>query len=95
MSLIPIGYGNFVAAGRILAAVNPDSAPVRRAVTEGRRQGQVVDATAGHRTRCVLFMDSGQLVLSALVTETVASRVRRHEGAAGPLDSEPEEGDQE
>lgn len=77
MRLIPIGYGNFVAAGRILAAVVPDSAPVRRSVTEARRQGQVVDATAGHRTRSVLFMDTGQVVLSALAPETVAARLRR------------------
>lgn len=77
MRLIPIGYGNFVAAARILAAVVPDSAPVRRSVTEARRQGQVVDATAGHRTRSVLFMDTGQVVLSALAPETVAARLRR------------------
>lgn len=77
MRLLPIGYGNFVSAGRILAAVVPDSAPVRRAVTEARKQGTVVDATAGHRTRSVLFMDTGQIVLSALAPETVAARLRR------------------
>lgn len=95
MVLIPIGYGNFVAAGRILAAVAPDSAPVRRSVSEARKQGQVVDATAGHRTRSVLFMDNGQLVLSALVPETVAARVRRHEGPGVPGAVEPEEVDEE
>jgi len=89
MALIPIGYGNFVASGRILAAVGPESAPVRRSVAEARRQGQVVDATAGHRTRCVLFMDNGTLVLSALAPETVAARVRRR-GPREPAGEEEE-----
>ncbi len=95
MGLIPIGYGNYVSSGRILAAVVPDSAPVRRAVSEGRRQSRVVDATAGHRTRTVLFMDTGQLVLSALSTETLANRVRRHGSLAGPVEPGPEEVDEE
>ncbi len=95
MSLIPIGYGNYVSSGRILAAVVPDSAPVRRAVSEGRRTGRVVDATAGHRTRSVLFMDTGQLVLSALSTETLASRIRRHGSPAGTVELGTEEVDEE
>lgn len=91
MRLVPLGYGNFVAAGRILVVVAPDSAPVRRSVSEARKQGQVVDATAGHRTRSVVFMDTGQLVLSALAPETVAARVHRLDHPAALAGPEPEE----
>ncbi len=79
MQMVNVGFGNMVAAARIVAIVNPDSAPIRRLVQDARESKTLVDATAGRRMRAVLMMDSGAIILSALQPETVASRVQ--EGA--------------
>ena len=73
--LINIGFGNMVAAERIIAIVSPDSAPVKRLVQEARDSRNIVDATQGRRTRAVLQMDNGHVVLSAIQPETIAGRV--------------------
>ena len=75
MQLINIGFGNIVAAERIIAIVSPDSAPIKRMVQEAKDNKTAVDATCGRRTRAVLIMDSGHLILSAVQTETVSGRV--------------------
>ena len=75
MKLINIGFGNMVSAGRLIAIVSPDSAPIKRMVQEARDRGVIIDATYGRRTRAVLIMDNDHLVLSALQTETVANRL--------------------
>lgn len=64
-----------VSAQRILAVVSPDSAPVKRIVQEEKERGRVVDASFGRRTRAVLVMDSGHVVLSALSPEILAARL--------------------
>lgn len=79
MKLTNVGYGNTVATNRIIAIVNPDAAPVRRMVSDAKDTGRIIDATCGHKTRSVLIMDTGHVVLSALMTETLASRVGDHE----------------
>lgn len=76
MKLLNIGFGNLVAAGRLIAVVAPDSAPVKRLVQEARDEGRLVDGTAGRRTRAVLMMDDGHVVLSAIQTETIAGRLQ-------------------
>ena len=76
MKLLNIGFGNMVAAGRIIAVVSPDSAPVKRLVQEARDVGRLVDGTAGRRTRAVLMMDDGHVVLSAVQPETIAGRLQ-------------------
>ena len=63
MKLINIGFGNMVAAGRLIAIVSPDSAPIKRMVQEARDRGVLIDATYGRRTRAVLIMDNDHLVL--------------------------------
>ena len=83
MKLISIGFGNAVAAGRILAVVSPDSAPIKRMVQEARERGVLVDATYGRRTRAVLITDSDHIILSALQPETVASRLNGREEIPG------------
>ena len=75
MKLINIGFGNMVSATRLVAIVSPDSAPIKRIVQEERDKGSLIDATYGRRTRAVLIMDSGHVVLSALQPETVAGRL--------------------
>jgi regulator of extracellular matrix RemA (YlzA/DUF370 family) len=72
--LINIGFGNIVAANRIVAIVAPDSAPIRRIIQEARDKGALIDATYGRRTRAVVITDSGHVVLSAVQPETVAHR---------------------
>lgn len=72
--LINIGFGNIVAANRVIAIVSPESAPIKRIITEARERGELVDATYGRRTRAVIVMDSGHVVLSSIQPETVANR---------------------
>lgn len=75
MKLINIGFGNMVSAGRILAVVAPESAPIKRIIQDMREKGMLIDATFGRRTRAVLVMDSGHVILSAIQPETVAGRI--------------------
>ena len=74
MKLISIGFGNAVAAARILAVVSPDSAPIKRVVQEARERGMLLDASFGRRTKSVLLMDTDHVILSALTPETVHDR---------------------
>ena len=74
MRLINIGFGSLVAAERIVSVISPDSAPIKRIVTDAREEGRLIDATFGRRTRAVLITDCGYVVLSALQPETVAGR---------------------
>ena len=75
MKLINIGFGNMVSAGRLLAIVSPDSAPITRIVQEARDRGMLIDATYGRRTRAVIIMDTDHVILSAILPETVAGRL--------------------
>lgn len=72
--LIHIGFGNIVNTGKIIAIVSPDSAPVKRLVQNAREKGMAVDATQGRKTKAVIVMEHNQLVLSALLPETIAAR---------------------
>lgn len=74
MNLISIGLGNFVPYERISAIVAPDSAPVKRIVQEAKDKGICIDATYGRRTRAVLVLDNGQVVLSSIQPETLVGR---------------------
>ncbi len=75
MQLINIGFGNIVSAERIISIVSPDSAPIKRLVQEAKDGKNAVDATYGRRTRSVIIMDSGHIILSAVQPETIAGRV--------------------
>ena len=75
MKFINIGFGNIVSADRIIAIVSPESAPIKRMVQEAKDNKIAVDATCGRRTRAVLIMDSGNIILSAVQPETVAGRI--------------------
>ncbi|MEL6555937.1 MAG: DUF370 domain-containing protein [Cyanobacteria bacterium J06621_11] len=74
MQLINIGFGNIVSASRVVAIVSPESAPIKRIISDARDRTQLVDATYGRRTRAVIVTDSGHVVLSAIQPETVANR---------------------
>ncbi|MCD7947469.1 MAG: DUF370 domain-containing protein [Oscillospiraceae bacterium] len=89
MKLINIGFGNIVSAGRVIAIVSPESAPIKRMVQEARDSGSLIDATYGRRTRAVLMMDSNHIILSALQPETVASRLSGKGGERAEEEEEP------
>ncbi|NJL20538.1 MAG: DUF370 domain-containing protein [Leptolyngbyaceae cyanobacterium SM1_3_5] len=74
IKLINIGFGNIVSANRVIAIVSPESAPIKRIITDARDRGQLVDATYGRRTRAVIITDFGHIILSAIQPETVANR---------------------
>ena len=74
MKLINIGFGNMVSASRIITIVSPESAPIKRIIQDSRESGSLIDATYGRRTRAVIVMDSGHVILSAIQPETVANR---------------------
>ena len=75
MKLVNIGFGNTVAADKIVAIVSPDSAQIKRMVQDAKDNGTAIDATFGRKTRAVLIMDSDHIVLSAVQAETVADRI--------------------
>ena len=79
MKLINIGFGNIVSANRMVAVISPESAPVKRIISEAREKGLLIDATYGRRTRSVIVCDSDHIILSAVQTETVASRLSKDE----------------
>ncbi len=79
MKLINIGFGNLVAAGRVLAVVAPDSAPIKRVVQEAKERGMLIDASYGHKTKSVLLMDTDHVILSSLLPEQIQERWKNTE----------------
>mgnify|MGYP002537312048 CR=1 FL=1 len=76
IKLINVGYGNFISSSRIIAIIGPESAPVKRMIQEARDRKRVIDATQGRKTKAVLVMENSQVVLSALLPETIAGRAQ-------------------
>lgn len=77
--LINVGFGNAVKVNRILAVVNPGSSPIRKLKDEARREKKLIDVTEGRRTRAILLLDSGHLVLSSVQPETISQRLAQLE----------------
>ena len=75
MKLVNIGFGNVVAANRILAVISPESAPVKRVIQEARDRAMLVDASYGRKTKSVLLMDTDHVILSSLSPETISARM--------------------
>lgn len=91
MKLINIGFGNLVSAERVVAIVSPESAPIKRMTQEARDRGNLIDASFGRKTKAVLIMDSGHIVLSALPPETVGSRFTDKENSPSVMEDEEDE----
>lgn len=87
MRLIPVGFGSMLSAGRILAVVDPDSAPIKRVVQEARERGMLIDASYGHKTKAVILMDTDHVILSALTPDVIADRCqdKKEEKTEEPL----------
>ena len=75
IKLSNIGFGNVVSANRVVAIVSPESAPIKRIIQDARDRFQLIDATYGRRTRAVVIMDSGHVVLSAVQPDTMSHRI--------------------
>ena len=74
MKLINIGFGSMLAAARILAILDPDSAPIKRVIQEARDRAMLIDASYGHKTKAVILMDTDHVILSALTLEELNTR---------------------
>ena len=77
-----IGFGNIVNTDKIVAIVSPDSAPMKRLVQTAREEGNIIDATQGRKTKAVLIAENGNVILSALLPDTIASRAQIENGGA-------------
>ena len=87
MRLVNIGFGNMVAADRVIAVVSPESSPIKRVIRESEDKGLLINATYGRRTRAVIVMDSEHVVLSAILPDTISRRIEGEE-----VDDRNEEG---
>lgn len=83
MKLISIGFGSYIAPERIIAAVDPESNPIKRVVTQSKENGRLIDATYGRKTKTVLIMDSGHVILCPMSTEAVSQRIEGKTGGTG------------
>lgn len=72
--LINVGFGNAIKVNRILAVVNPGSAPIRKLKDKAREEKKLIDVTEGRRTRAIVILDTGHLVLSSVQPETISQR---------------------
>ena len=87
MKLINIGFGSMVSAGRVLAVVGPDSAPIKRLVQEARDRGMLIDASYGRKTQSVILMDTDHVILSALELDVINARWADKPSNAGKEES--------
>ena len=79
LRLLPIGFGNYIAIDKIVSILSPDSAPIKRLISDGREKGLLVDASFGRSTKAVLLMESGHLVLSSMTPEELSARILSNE----------------
>jgi len=75
VKLLNVGFGNVIAADRVIAVVSPSSAPIKRLKEAAKREGKLIDATQGRRTRSIIVTDSDHIILSAVQAETIAQRL--------------------
>jgi extracellular matrix regulatory protein A len=86
--ILNIGYGNMVAASRVVAILSPGSAPMKRMRDEARQGSRLIDATQGKRTRSIIVTDSNHVILSAFLAETIAQRLSTSDGRKAPGEEE-------
>lgn len=79
MKFLNIGFGNLVSAGRVLAVVSPESAPIKRLTQEAKDRGMLIDASFGRKTKAVLLMDTDHVILSAVSPESLQARLEEQE----------------
>ena len=77
--LINVGYGNIVNMDKVVSIVRTEAAPIKRMIQVAKDSNMAIDATCGHKTKCILIMDSGHIVLSALLPDTIENRVNENQ----------------
>ena len=85
MKMLSIGFGNYVSPGHILSIVSPDSAPIKRLISECKDKGLLIDASFGRSTKSVIIADNGNVILSSLTTDILAARLVELEKTGGDL----------
>ncbi len=80
MELVSIGFGSYVAPGKLVAAVEPESNPIKRVISQAKEAGRLVDATYGRKTEAVLIMESGHVILAPVSPEELSGRMRQEGG---------------
>ena len=90
MKLVNIGFGNMVSGSRLIAIVSPESAPIKRMISDAKEKGNLIDATHGRRTRAVIITDSDHIILTYLQSETVANRIEEENNDIDMLEDENE-----
>jgi regulator of extracellular matrix RemA (YlzA/DUF370 family) len=80
--MVHIGFGNIVAMNRVVAIASPNSAPTKRTIQESKNKGLLIDMTSGRRTKAVIVIDSGHIILAALAPETIAGRLQALRGSS-------------
>jgi hypothetical protein len=91
IQLINIGFGNTVAAGRIIAIISPESSPVKRLIQDAREQNKLIDATYGRKTRAVIICDNFSVVLSSIQPDTIAGRAMQKNADFSGTDEDEED----
>ena len=77
--LINVGYGNIVNMDKVVSIVRTEAAPIKRMIQVAKDSNMAIDATCGRKTKCILIMDSGHIVLSALLSDTIENRVNENQ----------------
>lgn len=77
--LINVGYGNIVNMDRVIGIIRTEAAPIKRMIQVAKDSNMAIDATCGRKTKCILIMDSGHIVLSALLPDTIENRVNENQ----------------
>ncbi|QNM14724.1 MULTISPECIES: DUF370 domain-containing protein [Fusobacterium] len=77
MKPLNIGFGNMVMEGRVIAIINPDSAPSKRLRDEAKQQNRLIDATLGRKTKTLIITDSNHVIMSAINPETISARIEK------------------
>jgi regulator of extracellular matrix RemA (YlzA/DUF370 family) len=90
--LIHVGFGNFLAANKVVAIISPNSAPTKRVVQELKNKGMLIDMTNGRRTKAVVVTDSGHVALAAIAAETISGRLAAMRSGNGMRMEQGEEG---
>ena len=82
IELVHVGFGNIMVMNRVIAIASPNSAPTKRTIQEGKNKGSLIDMTSGRRTKAVIIIDSGHIILAALAPETIAGRLQASRGSS-------------
>ena len=82
MKFINVGFGNMVSASRIVAIASPDSAPIKRLISDAKDDNRIIDVSCGRRTRAIIITDSEHVILSAIAAETITNRLSTEESDA-------------